>query len=216
MSESRDVIYIGDPQCSWCWGIAEEMKKIQTFVTGHDMNFTIIVGGLRVGGGQAWDAEFKDMLRHHWQQVNQRSGQPFDYGLFDLPEFDYDTEPSCRAVVTAKNLIVNSDLTVDSLLDFFVAIQHKFYVGNQDPKQLEFYASICSDLGLDFAEFSKLYQSEDIKGQTTAEFNITRNWGVSGYPTILYTDGKQLYMVSSGFQKADSIIENMQQLIGLA
>ena len=215
MSESRDIIYVGDPQCSWCWGIAEEMQKIQAFTTSNDMNFTIIVGGLRVGGGQAWDTEFKDMLRHHWQQVNQRSGQAFGFGLFDLPEFDYDTEPACRAVVAAKNLIVNSDISVDSLLDFFVAIQRKFYVDNQDPKQIEFYNSICGDLGLDFAAFSKLYVSEDIKNQTIAEFNITRNWGVSGYPTILYTDGKQLYVVSSGYEKSGAVIENMQQLIGL-
>lgn len=215
MSESRDVIYVGDPQCSWCWGIAEEMQKIQSFVTDHDINFTIMVGGLRIGGGQAWDDEFKAMLRHHWQQVNARSGQEFDYKLFDLPEFDYDTEPACRAVVTAKNLIVNSNIPINSLLDFFVAIQHKFYVESQDPKQPEFYESICSDLGLDFAAFKTSFASEEMKKQATAEFNITRNWGVSGYPSILYTDGKQLYMVSSGFQKADSIIENMRQLIGL-
>lgn len=215
MSESHDIIYIGDPQCSWCWGIAKEMQKIQAFTLRNDMNFTIIVGGLRVDGSQPWDDEFKGFLRQHWQQVTTRTDQPFGYELLNLPEFDYNTEPACRAVVAAKNLIADSDLPISSVLSFFVAIQHKFYVDSQDPKQIEFYNTICSDLGLDFAKFSQLFNSDEIKSQTTAEFNITRNWGVSGYPTIIHSDGKQLSMISSGYQKSDSIIETMQQLIGL-
>lgn len=215
MSESHDIIYIGDPQCSWCWGIAEEMQKVEAFVTRHDINFTIMVGGLRTGGGQAWDQQFKDTLRHHWQQVTIRSGQNFGYGLFDLPEFNYDTEPACRAVVAAKNLITNSNLPSTSLLKFFVATQQKFYVQNQDPKQVEFYNTICSDIGLDFAEFETLFTSDEMKAQAQAEFDITRKWGVSGYPTLIYSDGQQLFMISSGFQKSETIISTITQLIGI-
>lgn len=213
MSDSQDIIYIGDPMCSWCWGISEELKHVQQFARHHKINFNIMVGGLRPGGGQAWDDEFKDMLKHHWQQVNIRSGQDFGYDLFDLPAFDYDTEPACRAVVAAKNLIVNSDKHTDLLLDFFIAIQHKFYVQSQDPKQLAFYESICADLELDFAIFGQLFESAEIKAQTTAEFNIIRKWGVSGYPTLVYSDGTQLYMLCSGYQKSASIIESIEQLI---
>lgn len=215
MAEARDIIYIGDPQCSWCWGIGEEMKRVQAFARHQKINFTIMVGGLRVGGGQAWDDEFKNMLKHHWEQVNIRSGQKFGYDLFDLPEFNYDTEPSCRAVVAAKNLCDKHGLESHVVLDFFVAIQQKFYVQSQDPKQIDFYNTICSETGLDFAEFSQAFKSDEIKQQTEAEFNITRNWGVTGYPTLVYSDGKQLYMISSGYQKSPSIIENIKQLVGL-
>lgn len=215
MSEQQDIIYIGDPQCSWCWGIAEEMKKVQAFARHHKINFTIMVGGLRVGGGQPWDDEFKNMIKHHWEQVTIRSGQKFGYELFDRPHFNYDTEPACRAVVAAKNIIAQHELENNLVLNFFVAIQQKFYVQSQDPTELSFYKSICSEVGIDFDEFTTAFTSDEIKQQTEAEFNITRNWGVTGYPTIVYSDGTQLYMISSGYQKSESIIENLKQLADL-
>lgn len=212
MSVTHDIIYIGDPLCSWCWGFAPEVEKLRSYARHKKINFTLTVGGLRPGGGQVWDDEFKNMIKHHWQQVNQRSGQKFNYGLFDLPEFNYDTEPACRAVVAVKNLIAAHDLDENLVLDFFTAIQENFYVQNQISTNVEFYQTICRDFGIDFAAFSQLFDSAEIKAQTAAEFNICRNWGVTGYPTILYFDGKQLYMLSSGYQKCESIIESFEQL----
>lgn len=213
MSKIKDIIYIGDPQCSWCWGIAAEMQHIYDFAHKSEINFAIMVGGLRVGGGQAWDAEFKDFLRHHWQQVEQRSGQKFSTTLFDLPEFDYDTEPACRAIVAAKNQCDKLKLDSQLVLDFFVATQKKFYVDSQDPKQVDFYKSICDELDLDFETFAKLFNSDEIKAQTTAEFNISRNWGVTGYPTLLASDGAQLQLISSGYQKSELIIERIKSMV---
>ncbi|MCJ8323294.1 MAG: DsbA family protein [Rhizobiales bacterium] len=212
MSKIKDIIYVGDPQCSWCWGIAAEMQAVFDFARSRDINFAIMVGGLRVGGGQAWDDEFKQFLRHHWQQVSQRSGQKFGDALFDLAAFNYDTEPACRAIVAAKNQCQNLQLDSQIVLDFFVATQKKFYVDSQDPKQVDFYQTICSELGLDFEIFSELFSSAEIKAQTTAEFNISRNWGVTGYPTLLASDGEQLQLISSGYQKSGLIIERINAL----
>lgn len=212
MAQSIDIIYVGDPMCSWCWGISEEMRTLEQYVTQKNMNFTILVGGLRVGGGQAWDDEFKGFLRHHWQQVSDASGQPFGFDLFDLADFDYDTQYACRAVVAVKNMLADGNNQGTKTLDFFVAVSRKFYVDNQDPKQVNFYQSICQVQNLDFNVFSEKFNSDDIKSQTTAEFNITRNWGVSGYPTLIHSDGQQLKLISSGFQKADGLIASLDQL----
>ncbi|MFT4678397.1 MAG: putative protein-disulfide isomerase [Flavobacteriales bacterium] len=63
---------------------------------------TIAMGGLSPGGGDKWNSEFMGFLKHHWEEVNQRSGQPFGFDLFKLENFIYDTEPGCRAVVTIR------------------------------------------------------------------------------------------------------------------
>lgn len=213
MSDSHDIIYIADPMCSWCWGFAEEIHEIRNHITQKGLNFNILVGGLRVGGGQPWDDEFKKMIKHHWQQVTQRSGQEFNFDLFDLAEFDYDTEPACRAVVAARGIMSPEDVDSSKMLDFFVAIQQKFYVGNQNPNIVEFYQSICQSLQLDYAAFKNLFESAEIKAKTAAEFDLVRRWGVTGYPTILYSDGQQMYIISSGYQKSTSVIEIIDQLI---
>ncbi len=49
--------------------------------------------------------EMKNFLKGHWEHVTQASGQPFGYKLMEREDFNYDTEPSCRAVVAARPLV---------------------------------------------------------------------------------------------------------------
>ncbi|MEO0573357.1 MAG: hypothetical protein AAF039_16765 [Bacteroidota bacterium] len=93
-SKGVEVIYIGDPMCSWCWGISKHLFKLRAYQKATQGTFKIVVGGLRPGGGDAWDDKFKGYLRHHWDQVNKTSGQPFGSKLLDRDHFNYDTEPS--------------------------------------------------------------------------------------------------------------------------
>jgi putative protein-disulfide isomerase len=88
-----------------------------------------------------------EFLRHHWEEIHERSGQPFNYALLQRDSFNYDTEPACRAVVAARTLDPNAEHL------FFELVQHHFYVQNQDPNQVDFYAPICTKLELDFARF---------------------------------------------------------------
>jgi putative protein-disulfide isomerase len=59
---------------------------------------------LRPFNAQPATAEFREMLRGHWRHVATASGLPFSEAALDKPGFVYDTEPSCRAVVTARNM----------------------------------------------------------------------------------------------------------------
>ena len=89
----EEIIYVGDPMCSWCWGLSPQLNALQRYGQQLGIPFSLVMGGLRPGGGEAWNADFKGFLKHHWEEVTQRSGQPFGYGLFDLEDFNYDTEP---------------------------------------------------------------------------------------------------------------------------
>ena len=138
--EGKEIIYVGDPMCSWCWGISNHLKQLKDHFT--HFNFKIVVGGLRPGGGDAWDTKMKDFLRHHWEEVNRRSGQPFGDKLFQLDHFNYDTEPACRAVVASRKWMGDYEF------DFYEAVSRKFYVENEDPKEAGFYQSICAQFAL--------------------------------------------------------------------
>lgn len=148
------VRYIGDPMCSWCWGISPTVGAVEAFCEARGIEFSITMGGLRAGGGDSWNTQFKDFLRNEWHHVAQATGQPFGFTLLEAPHFDYDTEPSCRAVVAVKLLQARNHLPVSTALKFFSAVQRKFYVEGQDPKVVDFYASICANLGLDFGNYS--------------------------------------------------------------
>ena len=206
--EGEEIIYIGDPMCSWCWGISPELNALQRFGAANAIPFTLVMGGLRPGGGQEWNEEFRGFLKHHWEEVNQRSGQPFGYDLFNLASFDYDTEPACRGLVTARAV------AAEKALSFYELIQHHFYVQSKDPKQVEFYRPICEELSIDFTLFAQMFDSEDMKRQTAEDFGQSRQWGVRAFPSIVYRKDDQLYLIAQGYAKYDELKNRIAEIKG--
>lgn len=201
-----EIIYVGDPMCSWCWGISPALNRLEKAAEANGIPYRIVLGGLRPGGGEAWNEEFKGFLKHHWEEVTARSGQPFGTTLFEREAFNYDTEPSCRAVVAARQLKPE----VESR--FFELTQHRFYVQNEDPNEVGFYAPICEELGLDFAAFSELFGSEEAKAATLRDFRLNRSWGVTGYPTVVFRKGEQLIAIARGYAEFEQMWGAVEQL----
>lgn len=211
----QEVIYIGDPMCSWCWGMEPGLRTLHKAAAEAGLPYTILVGGLRPGGGEAWDDAMRQFLRHHWEEVWTRTGQPFSYELLDDKErsFDYDTEPPCRAVVIAREMLLEREDEESALHDFFAGIQHHFYADNADPGQVDFYREICAQTGLDFAVFSERFASEEARQATYAEFNMVREWGVSGFPTVVLRKGRELHLITSGYATGKALVHAMKDLM---
>ena len=72
------------------------------------------------------DVIAKAYVRHHWEQVEASTGQPFAYAFFAWEGFVYDTEPARRAVVAAQ------PLAPEATLVYLAAVQHVFYAENRD------------------------------------------------------------------------------------
>jgi putative protein-disulfide isomerase len=102
MSELR-LVYLADPMCSWCYGFSPVITALAERFEGR-LGLQVVVGGLRAGNTAPMRAEDKDYIREAWTRVGAASGQPFDLSFFDREGFVYDTEPACRAVVTARRL----------------------------------------------------------------------------------------------------------------
>lgn len=210
--------YIGDPMCSWCWGISPAVQEAAAWCEANDIGFQITVGGLRAGGGDAWNEAFRTFLRREWTRIESVTGQPFGYTLLDLPEFHYDTEPACRAVVCAQLIATGQNGETHASdparprdsglpLAFMSAVQRKFYVEGQDPKQPDFHASICEQLGIDFLRFSRLFLSDEAREATRQAFERCRGWGVFSFPTLLIEQDGHLQTLSAGYTTAERIIE---------
>lgn len=205
-----EVVYIGDPMCSWCWGIAPALKQLEAWCAGEGLPFVIVVGGLRPGGGDQWNEGFKGFLRHHWEEIGQRTGQPFSFRLLEREFFKYDTEPACRAVVAARPLLGGPEL------GFFEAIQRRFYVDNEDPKAPQFYVPLCTRFGIDYGHFVERFASDAAKSATLAEFRMNRSWGVTGYPTVLIRQQDRLLPIATGFSTFAAMQSKVARIAAVA
>ena len=179
--------YVGDPMCSWCWGMSPVMAEIAHWCRAEGLGFRLVMGGLRAGGGDEWKTAFRTFLRREWSHIAEKTGQPFGMTLLDRPSFDYDTEPACRAVLTARLLLEEQSHGPIEELAFFAAVQRKFYVNGEDPKEARFYGGICRDQGLDPARFAALFSTGEMIGLTAADFQLSRALGCRAFPSLILT-----------------------------
>lgn len=204
IDKDYEIIYVGDPMCSWCWGISNHLQELKSHYPQY--KFNVILGGLRPGGGEAWDKRMKDFMKHHWEEVTRRSGQPFGYALFDREEFNYDTEPPCRAVVASRKWLG------EDVLAFFEAVSRKFYVDNEDPGQTVFYQSVCEQFDIPFDEFVEEFEREETKYKTHQDFQLNRQWGVKGYPTVIFKAKEELYQINHGYSEFSQMQEVIEKI----
>lgn len=189
----KHVLYFGDPMCSWCWGFTPELESIHETLKGR-AQFHMVMGGLRPGTVEAWDQEMRDYVRHHWQDVEAKTGQPFDYARFDDESFVYDTEPACRALVAARSL------DPARTLKMYEALQRGFYAEGLNIADADVLADIAAAQGLDRAAFQTLHTSDEARKMVAFDFNRTRTFGVTGFPSVLCADDGQYAFLTLGYR----------------
>ncbi len=203
----KRLIYIADPMCSWCYGFIPEMQDLMKHYQDR-LRFSLIMGGLRPGGGSPWNQEMKDFLRHHWEEIMEKTKQPFNFDLLEKEVFNYDTEPACRAVVIAR------DMAPEKTFQFYKAVQHAFYFLNHDPNELEFYLPICESLDIEKDAFKENFFSEEYKKKTLKDFAHSRQLGIRGFPSlVLWTGGESLRLVTHGYADFEKMKETIEGLI---
>jgi putative protein-disulfide isomerase len=190
---TKEIIYIGDPMCSWCWGFAPVINLIQ-----NDFNdkvpLSIILGGLHAYDNFPMTSKYKSNIRRHWEDVNKATGAVFDYSFFERRDFILDTEPACRAVVAIRQL--NPSLT----LTFYESISRSFYSENKDTTTVNTFKPLVENLNVDFRKFAAKFNSTDIKEDTRSDFAFSKKIGVTGFPTVLVKQDDKLALLTAGYQ----------------
>jgi putative protein-disulfide isomerase len=202
------LLYIADPLCSWCYGFGPELDKLLAKHPGTKVD--LVMGGLRAFNTDPMSAPFQEMLREHWKHVREASGLPFSDGVFAMPGFVYDTEPPCRAVVTARTL------DTGKALGLMKAVQTAFYRDARDVTKPGILADIAAESGYGREEFLARLEGTEMRDETRLDFTSAQSLGVSGFPTLGVAYGPQLFLVTSGYVTADVLEERLAEIDRLA
>ncbi|WP_084005661.1 DsbA family protein [Magnetovibrio blakemorei] len=189
----KHVLFFGDPMCSWCWGFSPDLKQIADMAQGR-AQFHVVMGGLRPGTRESWDATMRAYIRHHWQDVAAKTGQPFNFDRFDDEDFVYDTEPACRAVVTVRSLDPSRTLAM------YEALQRGFYAENLDITKTEVLADLAQSVGLDRDRFVNLFEVPGQRQLVAADFIRTQSFGVQGFPSLLCAEDGKYGFLALGYR----------------
>lgn len=195
---SRRILYVADPMCSWCWGFAPVIERIDA-AYGERAPIRLVAGGLRVGTETPMDDRAKTYIRGHWEHVHETTGQPFNFGFFERQGFVYDTGPACRAVVAARNLAPAAALA------YLKAVQRAFYVENRDVTRIDVLADVAVARGLDREAFLMVYASDEIGESLAADFAGVQSMQIGGFPALLVQDDEGVAFLTVGYRSFASL-----------
>lgn len=201
--DGKEIIYIGDPMCSWCYGFAGVIREIRKNFRDR-AGFRLVMGGLRPDGTHVVDDRYRTFLRGHWQEIGRRTGQPFDLSILDATGWIYDTEKPCRAVVVVRHL------RPDLEWDYFAAAQQGFYRDNHDPNDPRSFARLAAAFGIDEREFLDAYGDERMIAATRDDFAYARSIGVNSFPTVVVEDRRGLAALTIGYRPYDDLVDPLE------
>jgi putative protein-disulfide isomerase len=198
MSPPRVLWYFADPMCSWCWGFSPVISAIKKTYS-EQVKIALMLGGLRPGTTDPMTPKSRAEILRHWRDVHEMTGQAF---VFEgaLPDgFIYDTEPPSRAVIAV------ADLNPEAIFPYFKSVQEAFYTRQQDITQTQTLAALAQGQDIDAQKFLERFGSEDIKQKTRTHFQVTREAGVRGFPTIVLQTESGGTPLTHGYRPFDQL-----------
>lgn len=197
------LLYVMDPMCSWCWGFAPVAEALIAQARDAGVPTRLVVGGLR-SGSSALDSSTRKYILEHWQAVAEATGQAFRFEGAMPDGFVYDTEPACRALVTARELDAERGWALLKL------IQGALYEQGLDVTRAPQLVDLAEQAGFDRERFSAAFASVETRTTTTADFAWVQDLGIAGFPTLLAERNGQLALLTNGYQPLD----RLQPLLG--
>lgn len=183
--------------CSWCWGFHPVIQQLRRDYN-HLYDFSLVVGGLRTKGAMVWNTETKEALRQTWRKVADTTGQHFTDNLFTLDNFEYDTYPACKAVVTVRELWGE-----DAAFDYLAKVHEAFYVEGIDitlpDTLLQFIDNDKQSL------FKNFYISERAEVLMLHNFSKSRSMGANMFPSVVKIDTQGHMVCKKGYQRLDAL-----------
>ncbi len=191
---SARLLYVMDPMCSWCWGFAPVAEALIKQARAGGVESHLVMGGLRTGSGTALESSTRRYILEHWQTVTEVTGQPFRFEGALPDGFVYDTEPACRAVITARRLATDSAWRLVGL------IQRAFYVEGRDVTQASVLVELAEAADVPRIEFAEAFDKSEQHAATAADFTWVQDLGIAGFPTLLAERNGQLALLTNGYQ----------------
>jgi putative protein-disulfide isomerase len=201
----KRLVYFADPMCSWCYGFAPAITAIAERFEDR-MPLQLVMGGLRAGNTAAMRPQDKDYIRGAWTRVGAATGQPFDFSFLEREGFVYDTEPACRAVVTARRLLPRL------ALPFMGRISQAFYAEGRDMTSADEIADVADEAGFDRGEFSAAFLAPDTRNETFRDFLAAQDLGIRGFPTLIAGSKDKGYaLVTNGYRPLEDVLDPLER-----
>ena len=204
------LYYCYDALCGWCYGFS---PVITAFAGRHpELPVHVVSGGMITGERIGPIGEVAGYIRQAYKVVEDRCGITFGRGF--LEGILAPGEAVFTSVPAAIAMAVFREQLPARQLDYAATLQRAIYSEGIEPLDLDAYAQRAAPYGLDQADFRNQLDQEDYQQLAQQDFAQTARWGVSGFPTVVYDDGRgKLYALARGYVPLDRLEQAYQSVL---
>jgi len=174
------LVYFTDPICSSCWGIEPQLRKLK-LEYGQHIEIEYRMGGLLPdwtynNGGISKPSD----VAHHWDEVSLYYDMPIDGDVWLQDPLSSSYPPS----IAFKAAQLQSE---EKAVLFMRAIREMVFLKKKNIAKWEHLEQAAISVGLNAQQFKTDYEGR-AKALFEADLQLSRQYGVRGFPTIFVMD----------------------------
>jgi putative protein-disulfide isomerase len=198
------IVYFTDPICSSCWGIEPQLRRLK-LEYGANFEIEYRMGGLLKdwsynSGGISKPGD----VAHHWDEVSLYYEMPIDGDVW-LEDPLASSYPASIAFKAAQ--IQNKEKAIQYLR----RIREMVFLEKKNIAKFEILQKAALEVGLDTEKFKADYEGT-AKELFYEDLEVTRKYGVRGFPTLFLSNQKNNQVVINGFQPYQNFENAILQL----
>lgn len=203
------LYYFYDALCGWCFGMSPQMQTLAAQWQGQ-INVVPMSGGMVTGARIGPATDMAHYIKGAYKRVEQLAGVTFGdayiNGTLDNPNAIFSSIKPGEALTAVKQL------APEKALHFAHAIQDAIFKDGALVDEWDTYYNVALAEGLDVQAFKALVHTDEIGLATRQEFQQAADWGIKGFPSLVFQLGNEYYLVAHGFDTAASISERITRI----
>ncbi len=195
------VVFVTDPMCSWCWGMATDIDLLMNRLAGS-IDFDLVLGGINTDGTQPVGAYGRSRILALWRDVEATTGQPFGDRL---PEgYVHNSLPCCVAVEAVRRAVGAPPFA------YLRELQARFCLQGQDVTNRALLREAAASHGVAPDAFDRLFDDEDVRASLAPQFARARSYGTQALPSVLVEAGGSTRLLAGGYASAEVLLDMLQ------
>jgi putative protein-disulfide isomerase len=198
MAAPLTVLFVTDPLCSWCWGMADAIETVRREMT-RDFDFDLILGGINIDSTQPVGSYGRRLMRRLWQDVAATTGQAF--GEMPTVAYVHNSVPVCLALEHLR--VVRSEPPFDALHE----LQRRFFTAGENTTDPDFLLGFLRHAGAHPDSFDQLVADGALQERLRFQFSMARGFGTEAMPSVLLRRGTDTRLIAGGYLDAQMLEE---------
>ena len=208
--EKPVLVYVYDALCGWCYGFAPVMQQLAAAYR-EQLTFEVVSGGMVTGGRIGPIGQVAPYIKTAYRDVEQATGVTFGEGF--LRNILDEGTAVFSSLKPGAALTAYKTHHPDRVVAFAHRLQRAIYYDGIEPDNYDAYRPLATEAGLDADAFVALMQAPATLAATQAEFALSAELGVTGFPTVFVRTGEKWFVLAKGYTNFEILSARVQQAI---